>query len=137
MAAISITAANVVPSADASIVHGKKALSTITAGQPLYKTAAGLMAPADANGASPLYVVEGIACNGAAAGQPVSYVTDDPALQIAASGLTPGDTLILGATPGDICPDTDCVTGWFKTILGVVRTTTTIVLRLTAVGVAK
>ena len=137
MSALSITPANVIPSANAQYTHGRFALSAITAGQPLYKTAAGLMAPADANGVAPLNVVEGIAANNAAAGQPVSYVTEDPALQIAASGLTIGDTLILGATPGDIAPDADCASGWFKTILGTVVSATAINLKLLRTGVAK
>lgn len=137
MSALSIIPANVIPSANAQYTHGRFAFSAITAGQPLYKTAAGLMAPADANGAAPINVVEGIAANNAAAGQPVSYVTEDPALQIAASGLTIGDTLILGAAPGDIAPDADCASGWFKTILGTVVSATAINLKLLRTGVAK
>ena len=130
-----ITPANVVPSAAATLVHGRKAASPITAGQPLYKTAAGTMAPADANGISPLCVVEGIAVNSAIAGQPVSYVTSDPALAIAASGLLPGKIYVASATPGGIAPVEDVANGWFVTSLGVAISATTLKMSLQASGV--
>jgi hypothetical protein len=44
------------------------ALSTITAGQPIYMSTAGLAAPADANGGGNLTQFRGIALAGAAAG---------------------------------------------------------------------
>lgn len=136
MSDISITAASVIPSSNAQTVR-KSAASTITAGQVLYLLAAGTVAPADANGASPLMNVYGIAANGGAVGQLITVIKSDPALVIGAT-LVIGDTLWLSATAGGITSTAaDIVTGMFVTALGVAISTTAFNFNPTAAGAAK
>lgn len=77
MADLTITAANVVPDASATLQRGGLAGGTITAGMPIYKDAAdadklkGCDADAEASAAC-----VGIAVNGASDNQPVDYITE-------------------------------------------------------------
>lgn len=136
MADISITAANVIPSAQA-IKRDGTAGATITQGQLLYyDNTAGTMKLADSNGAGDLHVVAGIALNAAAAGQPVKYATSDPALVIGAT-VAIGDVLVASATPGGIAPAADLATGYFATVLGVAISVTAVNFNPTAAGAAK
>jgi hypothetical protein len=135
MADISLTASAVVPSS-AAVIRKATAGATITAGQLLYLDTADLDAQgigkaklSDANGAAALRVVDGIAVNGASAGQPVEYVTYDPALAVAASDLTANQVWISSATPGGIAPVADLTTGWYLTAIAVVKSATTIFFR--------
>lgn len=132
---VSITASNVVPSANAVIRFGT-AGATITAGQLIYQDTAdtdaagqGKAKLSDANAAAALRVVDGIAINSASAGQIVAFVTYDPALQIAASGLTANTILISSATAGGIAPSADLTTGWYLTVVAVVKSSTTVFFR--------
>ena len=137
---VSITAANVVPSASADI-RETTAGATIAAGQLIYLDSADLDAQSrgkaklsDANGASALRVVDGIAVNSASAGQRIHYVVNDPALVIAASGLTTNQILILSATAGGVAPSADLTTGWYLSVIGVVKSGTTISVRFPAIA---
>lgn len=133
MADLSITAANVVPSS-AAIIHSATAGATITAGQLIYidssdldSRSRGKAKLADANsGTSAVRSVAGIAINGASSGQPVDYVSRDTALVIAASGLTAGTIYGLSATAGGIAPSADFTTGWYPSVIGIAKSTTTI-----------
>lgn len=132
---LSITAANVVPSSNA-VIRYATAGATITAGQLIYQDTADVDAAgqgkaklSDANGATALRVVDGIAINSASAGQIVAFVTYDPALQIASSGLTANTILISSATAGGIAPSADLTTGWYLTVIAVVKNTTSIFFR--------
>lgn len=132
---VSITAANVVPSVNA-VKRTYTAGVAITAGQLVYLDKAdtdangfGKAKLADANGATALRVVDGIAVNTAAAGQDVTVVSYDPALVIAASGLTANTILISSATAGGLAPSADLTTGWYLTVIGVVKNGTTIFFR--------
>lgn len=134
---LSITAANVVPSSKA-VIRYATAGATVTAGQlvfldPLAPDANGLgrAKPSDCNdvGEARVRVVDGIAINSAFTGQQVAVVTYDPALVIAASGLTPNQILISSATPGGIAPSADLTTGWYLTVIGIVKNGTTIFFR--------
>lgn len=79
---ISITAANVVPSAKARFSQ-QTAGVTITAGQVVYlDTVSGTVKLAKANIAAPGNAVFGIAATNASANQPVVIITSDPALAI-------------------------------------------------------
>jgi hypothetical protein len=79
---ISVTAANVAPSAQARFTT-QTAGVTITAGQTLYyDTASGTVKLAKANGASPVNTIYGIAMSNASANQPIVVCTYDPALAI-------------------------------------------------------
>ncbi len=135
MADITITPANVITSADAVIERGT-AGATITAGQLVYlDTVTSTYKLADANGASPLFVIRGIALHGASSGQPLAICTEDPALVIGAT-VAVGATYIASATPGGIGVDADGTTGWYKTIVGVGKTVTTVNFKLIAAGAA-
>lgn len=132
---LSITAANVVPSSNA-VIRYATAGATITAGQLIYQDTADVDAAgqgkaklSDANGSTALRVVDGLAINSASAGQIVAFVTYDPSLQIASSGLTANTILIASATAGGIAPSADLTTGWYLTVVAVVKSTTTIFFR--------
>ena len=132
---VSITASAVVPSANA-VKRIVTAGATITAGQLVYLDTADVDAAgigkaklSVCNGASALRVIDGIAASSASAGQDVSIVTYDPALVIAASGLTANQILISSATAGGIAPSADLTTGWYLTVIGVVKSGTTIFFR--------
>ena len=134
MADISITASAVVPSANAVIKH-TTAGATLTAGQLIYLDTADLDANgigkaklSDANGAAALRVVDGITVGGASAGQPVAIVTYDTAL-VVGSGLTANNILILSDTPGGLAPSADLGSGEYLSVIGVVKTATTIFFR--------
>lgn len=135
MADISITAANVIAGSNARRVS-KLAASTITAGQLVYLLAAGTVAAADANGASPLYTILGIAENGGGAGQRISVITEDDDLTIGAT-VAIGDILIASATAGGIAPAADLTTGWFATVVAVAKSTTKVIFKILAAGAAK
>ena len=134
MADLSITAASVIPSANARRIS-RVAASTITAGQVVYQLAAGTVALADANGASPLFNVFGIAENGGGAGQRISIVTEDPAFALGAT-VAVGDVVILSATAGGIAPVADATTGHYVTVLGVAISTSAINFKPVAAGAA-
>ena len=134
MADISITASAVVPSANAVIKY-TTAGATLTAGQLIYLDTADLDANgigkaklSDANGAAALRVVDGITVGGASAGQPVAIVTYDTAL-VVGSGLTANNILILSDTPGGLAPSADLGSGEYLSVIGVVKSATTIFFR--------
>jgi hypothetical protein len=121
MAALTITPANVAASSNAQLNKNGIAGVAITQGQALYKDTDGSMKLCVANGASPAYVFAGIALNAAAAGQPITYVTTDPDLNLGvAGGIATGTALVTSDTPGGIAPVTDVGAGQFVTVLGVV-----------------
>ncbi len=136
MADISITASAVVPSSTA-VIKRATAGATITAGQLIYldtgdldSAGVGKAKLTDCNSGTALVrVVDGIAVNGASAGQPVEYVTYDSALVVAASGLTANQIWISSATAGGIAPSADLTTGWYLTAVAVVKSATTIFFR--------
>ena len=132
---LTITASAVVPSSSAVFKYGT-AGATIAAGQLCYLDTAdldgngiGKVKLSDANGAAALRVIDGIAISSASAGQPVGLVTYDPALVIAASGLTANQILLSSATAGGVAPSADLTTGWYLTVIGVVKSGTTIFFR--------
>lgn len=135
MADISITAANVIPSANAKTVR-KAAAETITAGQVVYLNSSGNVAKADANLSAAAATVYGIAANGGGAGQLITVVKEDPALVIGAT-VAIGDILILSATAGGICPAADLASGHYGTVLGIAISTTAINFKPIAAGAAK
>lgn len=127
---LSITASNVSPSANA-VFQTATAGVTITAGQLLYKDSSDRKVYlADANsGTAGVRDCVGIAVTSSAAGAPCTYVVEDSALQIAASGLTNGTIYILSATAGGLAPAADATTGWYVTVVAVAKSATTIAFR--------
>lgn len=144
MADISITAASVftsAPAGNSGTVRIKSDLlagATITAGQAVYIDTGATpynIKLADANAASPACDVAGIALNGAAAGQPISYAVADPAFVIGAT-LATGDRVYASATAGGLTKtDADLTgTGYKVTLLGIMVTTTTMNLAIVPGG---
>src|SRR4051812_4326511 len=126
MAALTITASNVVPASVAGQTPSYEtgfAGAAITAGYPVYKdaTASDTLKLADANASEATAQVVGIACHSATTGQPVRYQTGGP-LSYGAI-LTKGEIYVLGATAGDVCPADDLASGWYTTRLGYAQTT--------------
>jgi hypothetical protein len=140
MADISVTAASVVPGANATLIQSI-AGETITAGMAVYLKASDSRwwkAQADGTAAeSGNGTTLGIAVCGASAGQPLVIDTADSA------GITIGGTVVVGtiyvvsATAGGICPEADITAGQYLSILGV-GSSTTVIKMLTggATGIA-
>ena len=125
---------SVVASAGATAVDGT-AGATILAGDVLYlDTAAGTMKLCDADASASASVVAGIALNDAASGQPVRYVTYDPALVIGFVP-TPGAAYFTSENAGNIADATD--SGSYTTVLGVGKSATTIYFKPISAAVAK
>lgn len=138
MANLTLTPASVIPGANAAfetVTWG----ATIAAGDVVYlDTADGKCKLADANGATAIIrKVRGIAITSGGDGQKGIIVISDDDLTLGSGLFAIGDTLILSATPGKICPDADAATGDYKTVLGIATTTGKINFRPFAVTVAK
>lgn len=138
MADLVVTATTVVPSVGAQITRNRVAGATITAGQLVYIAADGTVKLADANGATPLFKIAGIALNAASAGQPIDFCFSDPALTIVASvPIVAGDILIASATPGSIGAAADAATGWYVTVVGLGIGSNQVMFGLLSAGVPK
>lgn len=110
---ISITAANVIPSVDATYISGNtKSHEAFTAGQLAYLYAAdGTYGLADANGSSETNTCVGIFVNSGGAGQQCKICDYDSNLVIGGAVVL-GVIYIVGSTPGNINPSVDAATGW-------------------------
>jgi len=133
MADLSVTPASVLPYAGAVIQTGR-AGETLLAGQALYlKAADGKLWKADDTAAAKAAAV-GVALNGGAAGQPISYAQS--------GGVNPGAVVAIGTiygvtdTAGGIGAVSELATPDFVTILGVATTVSRIDLAINASGVA-
>ncbi len=131
MAALSITAASVVPSVDAVIVQ-ITANDTITAGQIVYLDANGKAVLCTANGSGLTFKAYGMAADGASAGQPVNIITQDKTGTALGSILTTGTVYIAGATAGAVNPVADNTSGWKVSPIGVALSAT--VLKIFPIG---
>ena len=136
MSDISITAANVAASSTATIRREYTAGTTITAGQAVYLNSSNQWALLDLNAASTgngISDTRGIALNGASLNQPMSVC-------IADTDFTPGGTLTNGTmvygsnTAGGITHDIP-TTGAYPVSLGIPKSTSKMVLNITASGV--
>jgi hypothetical protein len=134
MADVSITAANVIAGATAVSTVGTAGVA-ITAGQVVaLDTTTSTIRLCDVNSATAWQRLPlGIALNGAAAGQPVSYLT--------AGDITAGGTLVTGVpyfasgTAGGIRPAADNTTGDYPALLGLAISTTVLRVEINAPGV--
>ena len=126
MAAISITAANVLTSSTGQVSVGT-AGATITAGQSVYidTSDSNKIKLADANGTAPANTFAGIALNAASSGQPVSYCTNDNAGFTIGATVVAGDTIWLSQTPGGLTKTIGDLSGGIAIVVGVMLTTTT------------
>lgn len=127
---LSITATNVIPSS-AAVIQTGTAGEALTAGQLVYKKASDRkFYKADCDSATTeVRDVYGMAVTSSATGAPVSIVLEDPALAIAASGLTNGTIYLLSATAGGLAPAADATTGWYPTVVAIAKSGTTIAFR--------
>ena len=126
MAAISITAANVLKSSTGQVSVGTSG-ATITAGQSVYidTSDSNKIKLADANGTAPANTFAGIALNAASSGQPVSYCTTDNAGFTIGATVVAGDTIWLSQTPGGLTKTIGDLSGGIAIVVGVMLTTTT------------
>jgi len=135
MSDLSVTPANVVAAAGASVQYGT-AGATITAGQLVYKDSAdGRIKLARANVAGTAELV-GVSQNGAANGQPISYIVG--------GDYNPGATVTVGtvydlsaAAAGGVAPEADLATTNRVSVFGVGTTTSNIKIAIINSGVAK
>lgn len=115
-----ITAANVECVPTTSPVKWGTAAEAITAGQALHKlTSDGLIYLSDADHATVAKrTVDGVAVNGAAAGQPVAYAPAGTIVNMGAT-LTVGEIYVLSGTAGGVAPEADLSSGEQVCIIGV------------------
>lgn len=133
MAAISITAASVLPvtSSNPTILTGV-AGATITQNQPLYIDASGTLQLADSNDASK-YQVVGLSLNSALSGQQVSYLTRGT-ITMGSTQLA-GDDIWLFTTAGTMTvTKSDVASGSYNVHIGTYLTTTTALINITIGG---
>ena len=125
---VSITAASLVPGANAQFREGVAGVA-ITAGQLLYiDTTTNTWKLTDANASATTADVDGIAANTAGAGQPLKIITADDDLTL--GGTTAEGTIyIASATAGGIAPAADLVSGWYAIVVAVGKDTTKIRFR--------
>ncbi len=136
MAAISITAANVIASAAATIRRDYLFGATVTAGQLVYLNASSQWALVDTDGnlGTGINDLRGIALDGGALNQPAAVCTNDPS-------FTPGGTLVNGltvygfTTPGSISSTDVPTTGQYPVIVGIPKSTSVLNLTIFASGV--
>ena len=136
MADLTITAANVVPGADAKLELGFSG-GTIVAGKAVYLDGAdNKWKLADNNAATAVErKARGIALTGSSANQPVVVQLPGGDITIGAA-LTQGVAYYLSATAGGICPVADLSAGMYPQIIGVAKSATVLQLDFTSPGVA-
>lgn len=137
MAAISITAANVLGSSLATRLSQYKSAAAITAGQLVYLNTSNAWAlvDSDASLGTAANDVRGIAENSApGAGQPLTVVTADPNFTIGATS-TAGSTIYASTTAGGITIADIPTTGAKPIVIGILNSTTTAVINIFGTGV--
>lgn len=132
MADLTITATSVLPGTNATKDSGI-AGEAIVAGKAIYLDATTNHWFLSDNNATGKRVVNGIALNGASAGQPIDYQKGGD-ITIGAT-LVAGQDYWLSGTPGGICPRADIVTGMDPILIGIAKTTAVLTLSVVDVGV--
>ena len=133
MSDLSITAANVVPGANADIEHGLSG-TTVTAGQWVYQdSSTGRYLLADSNSATAAArTPRGVALNNASAGQPLAI--QKGGLATIGATMTAGVAYYLSDTPGGMCPVADVGSGEYSVILGIATSATVLDVHIQASG---
>lgn len=136
MADITITAANVLPGANARTEHGTFG-ATITQGQAVYRDSSdGKYKLADTDSATAeVKVPRGIALNAGSNGQPATIQTNGD-ITIGAT-LTAGTAYYLSPVAGGIAPLADVAIGDDYTLLGLAKSTTVLALDIQVSGVTR
>lgn len=137
MANLSITAANVAI-ASLSQVRVVQVGESVTQGQALYlKASDGKYWKADANASAATAAARGIALSPASTdGYVVLHDRPGDFVNLGAT-LTAGETYVVSATAGAICPIADLTTGDYVTILGSATTSALIKTIYTSTGAQK
>lgn len=138
MSAISVTAGNVLPGANAVATFNSSNVfgETVTAGQAVYQKASdGKFYKAKASLTATEAACVGIARNGGSAGQPAFFQTSGT---IAIGGTTVAGTIycVSAGTAGDIVPWADLASTNYVTILGVGDGLGNIVMGINVTGIA-
>lgn len=137
MADLSVTAANVLASAAATIVNNFNFGATVTAGQVVYldsTTSTWKLLDRDAaTTGNEITTLKGIALNGGASGQPANVCVKDTDFTPGAT-LTNGITIYSSDTAGGITSADIPTTGDYPTVLGVAKSTTKMNLNPTSSG---
>jgi hypothetical protein len=135
MADLTITAANVVAGANATIREGTAGVA-LTAGQAVYlDSASSSYKLADCNSATAaVRSPKGIALHAAAIGQPIAILTEG--LITIGAAVAVGVPYFLSGTPGGIRPVADNVSGDYVTYVGIGKSTTAIDVRFHESGAA-
>lgn len=134
MADLTITAANVLPGANASVSQGT-AGEAITAGKTVYLAATSkkwMLADADSATAEARKAI-GIALNGASLNQPLAVQTGGDITLGAV--LVAGSAYYLSETPGGIQPSADLALGEAVCLLGLAKSTSMLAFNVQYPGV--
>lgn len=132
MTDLAITATSVLPGSNA-VKDSGIAGEAIAAGKAIFlNTTTNRWMLSDNNGTG-TRIVNGIALNAAAVGQPVDYQKGGD-ITIGAT-LVAGTDYWLSGTPGGIAPRVDLVTGMDPILIGIAKTTAILTLAVTDVGV--
>lgn len=134
MADLTITAANVMPGANAQTVTGI-AGAALTAGKAVFlDTVTNTWKLAGSNSATVSErAANGIALNGASAGQPVEVQTGGD-ITIGAA-VVQGVAYYTSGVAGGICPVADIVAGMQSQVVGIAKSATTLSLFFATAGV--
>lgn len=137
MANLTITAANVGVGSSVR-VRTVQVGEAVSHAQPLYLNAAdNKYYRADANASLAVAAASAISLSSASTDGYVVIVETENALVNLGSTLVVGETYVVSATAGAICPIGDLTTGAYPCILGVATTSTLLKLNIFASGVAK
>ena len=136
MAAVTITGP-VVPGNLKDVRTGQAAVA-ITGGETLYRdtTNGNKLTLADADAEASAQAV-GIAVGDAGINELVSYAVTGNTITQAGTTFTVGAAYFLGPTAGGISPESDVLSGDFKTYLGVATTTSALRVHIDISGVAE
>ena len=129
MAALTITAGQVLPTADTQFAYGTAAVA-LTPGQSAYlDTTTSTWKLFDANDTAANTQPPAVVMTTSGASQPVTVAVGGSITLGAGAAPTLGILYIAGATPGDIAPASDLGSNWRTTLLGVGGATNTLVLK--------
>lgn len=137
MADYTLTSANVVFSSAAVKIPVTFGETIAGAGVALYRHATDLDAlgngkvyKADANAATPAYVLAGVSCGGGSAGQFGYMCVSDPDYTHGLATPAAGQIGILSATAGAFAPSADGASGYFTQVAMVMKSATKAVLAI-------
>jgi len=135
MAAISVTAASVLPGTGSDTVIQEGTLGeTVTAGMPLYrKISDSKLYKADGNASAEAAAVVGISIGGGDAGQPIKFQSGGT--YTAGATLLPGMVYLPGLTAGTIIPVTDLANGQYTCVIGIATTASLMKLGILQCGI--